>query len=165
MVTTLLTRDFGLLLARAEGVRRSGAKLSHALQTLSQSELILVKGKEGWRVTGALLKDDCFGTLSRDARLRASRVSGLLQRLFGKEIPDPRVYTDFLAFMEALREADEDTQDALETLMAIRLLSHLGVEASSSVPSGFGESSLAFAKENRKELIGRINRSISISGL
>ena len=50
MLVTLLTPELGLVRARAEGVRRSGAKLAHALQTLHASDVILVRGKLRRRV-------------------------------------------------------------------------------------------------------------------
>lgn len=165
VMVTLVTRDFGLVTARAEGARRQGAKLAHALQTLTQSDLVLVRGKEGWRVTGALLTQDYFTHLSRGARLRAARISGLLQRFFGPDIPDERVYADFIAFMTALAHTEEETQDSLETLIALKLLSHMGVLDGEAVPDGFTEASLSYARTNRKELIGRINRGISTTGL
>ncbi len=60
VLLTLLTGDLGLIRARAEGLRKPGAKLAHALQTFSESEVTLVRGKDGggWRapcfpITGA----------------------------------------------------------------------------------------------------------------
>ena len=44
-VYTLLTRDFGIILARAEGVRKSSSKFRYVLQNLSLASLSLVRGK------------------------------------------------------------------------------------------------------------------------
>lgn len=164
-MTTILTKDFGLVVARAEGVRRSGAKLSHALQTLSESDVTLVHGREGWRITGAYLKNCYPSFLSRSARGRVSKVSGLLQRLFGSGIPDARVYEDFITFVNELQSASQEKQDALETLMTLKLLLYLGSLSVASVPQGFGEASLVYAKEHRAALVREINKGIQSSGL
>src|SRR3989344_8524709 len=63
----LLTQDLGLVRARAEGLRRSGAKLAHALQTLSEVDATLLRGKEGWRLSGAMLIEPWFSTLTPSA--------------------------------------------------------------------------------------------------
>lgn len=44
LLLTLLTEELGLVWARAEGLRKPGAKLAHALQTLSGAEVTLVRG-------------------------------------------------------------------------------------------------------------------------
>ena len=165
MVATLLTREFGLIHARAEGVRRSGAKLAHALQTLCMSEVYLVKGKDGWRLTGAHLREDCFSDLPRNARIRASRVSGLVQRLLGKDISDTVAFDHFFAFTVALRTLPESHLDSAEALVAIRLLHVLGIDAGELPPDGYDISALTYATDSRKDLIERINRGITASGL
>lgn len=165
MLTALLTKEFGLIHARTEGIRRSGAKLAHALQTLSMSEVHLVRGKEGWRLTGALLKEDYFGALPREARPYASRVSGLLQRLLGKDIDDTTAFHQYCEFVEALITLEHARLDTAETLIAIRLIQALGVDAGELPPEGYTEPALVYATESRKILIERINQGILASGL
>lgn len=165
MLVTLLTPELGLIRARAEGVRRSGAKLAHALQTLRESDLMLVRGKEGWRLTGAVLAHDRFTELTRDARTRASRVAGLMLRLVSGETDDPALHEHFLAFLEALPYLSEEDTEMAEVLVALRLLSALGVDAGETPPAGYGEDALSYARSSRKDLIARINRGIVASGL
>lgn len=164
-LTTLLTKDFGIVAARAEGVKRSGAKLAHALQTLTHSRVTLVRGKEGWRLTGATLQEDCFSVLTRAARLRAARICSLLIRFSGPDAPDARVFEEYSLFLSSLTRASDEEQDAAETLMALRLLSYLGFDAGTQVPVGYTETSLSYAQEHRKELIERINKGIIAAGL
>ena len=54
---TLLTSELGLVRALAQSVRRPGAKLAPALATLAESSVVLVRGKEGWRLAGAVLEE------------------------------------------------------------------------------------------------------------
>src|SRR5580692_963366 len=78
---TLLTPDLGLVRARAQSIRKPGAKLAAALQTFSESDVILVRGKDGWRLSGAVLARSWFTELNAPARLRAGRITNLVLRL------------------------------------------------------------------------------------
>ncbi len=151
---TLLTEELGLIRARAEGLRKPGAKLASALQTLSESDVTLVRGKETWRVAGALLSEDRFRTLTPEARTRAARFAGLLLRLVPHDSSDRGFYPLYIEFLEALKLADGDTQDHAECVAALTLLVALGLDA------GPVDETLP-----RDELIRRINRGISASGL
>ena len=165
MLVTLLTPELGLIRARAEGVRKPGAKLAHALQTLNDCEVMLVRGKEGWRLTGALLVANRFNELSRASRLRIARVTGLLLRLVHGETLDPALYTHLRGFLYALPELTDEQQDAAESLVALRLLSVLGSDAGVMPPEGYGIEALERAILERKDFIVRINRGITASGL
>lgn len=155
-LVTLLTSDFGLLRARAQGVRKSGAKLSHALRTLSELDASLLYGKEGWRLSGASLVEDHFTELPPAARLRAGRISLLLLRLVHGETKEPELFRAFRSLLIALKDEDEEKQDAAECLAALRIVNALGLDAG-EVPSSI--------EGNRKEVIARINQGIVASGL
>lgn len=154
VLLTLLTEELGLVRARAEGLRKPGAKLASALQTLSESDVTLVRGKETWRLAGALLVRDRFRELTPAARTRAARFGGLLLRLVPHDSSDLGFYPLYMRFLESLMTADEDAQDRAECLAALSLLVMLGLD------TGPVDETLA-----RDELIRRINRGISASGL
>jgi len=165
-LVTLLTRDVGLIRARAQGIRKPGAKLASALATFAESEIVLVAGKEGWRVSGALLRESWFRTLSRPARTRAGRIASLLLRLVHGEIPDPALFDIFKGFLSALADFPEPMHDSVECLAALRLLSALGLDAG-EIPNGgaFAAHTLASVAGKRSELVARVNRGIAASGL
>lgn len=158
----LLTEEFGLLRARAEGLRKPGAKLAHALQTFDLSEVTLVRGKEGWRLSGAVLETHLFAELSKESRARASRVNGLFLRLVQGEGGDPALFTLWSEFLALLPRLTEEEQDAAECFFALRLLGHLGLDAG-AVPEDQGYQPLS--PEARRALVTRINRGIAASGL
>lgn len=163
----LITHELGLVRARAQGVRKPGAKLSAALTTLAQSDVILLKGKEGWRLSGAILAHDHFSNLVPDARERVGRVANLLLRLT-TESGGGDTYALFKEFLEALPSLSEDEQDAAETLAALYLLQEAGVDAGERIPSEggrFGEAARTYVNEKRKDIIMRVNRGIQASGL
>jgi len=165
MLATLITTEFGLIRARAEGVRRPGAKLAHALQTLDESEISLVRGKDGWRLTGAILSHDHFHDLTPKGRSRAARLASLLLRLVHGESADAPLFAIFRDFLAALPPLPEDEQDGAEVLAALRLLSALGLDSGANPPEGYGADALADALGKRGEYVKRINRGITASGL
>jgi len=161
VLVTLLTSEFGIVRARAEGLRKPGAKLAHALQTLDECEATLVRGKEGWRLSGALLLASWFSKLDRPARLRAGRIAGLMLRLVHGETNDPSLFMLYESFLAGLPGAGDEAQDAAECFAALRLLAALGLDAG-PLPDTDAE---ALSAEERRALVTRINRGIAASGL
>lgn len=167
-MVAIMTPDFGLVYAHAQGVRRSGAKLSAALVTLAESELTLVRGMEQWRVTGAVLKENWFLKIKdTTARSRAVRVCGLFLRLYAGEMNGSELFEIIRGFFEALAVLPEDSHEAVEVLAVLRLLATLGLDAG-EIPGKMSEytpSVLEDAIKNRADYIARINVGISASGL
>lgn len=165
---TLLTPELGLVRARAQGVRKSGAKLAAALTTYAESDVVLVRGREGWRLAGAVLEENWFKQLQNAAaRRRAARVSGLLLRLVTGEAYDPSLFGMLRGFLGALSELPEHTHEAAEMLVAIRMLAALGLDVG-SIPGSVSEFTipvLAKVTEDRVNYVARINRGIDASGL
>ena len=165
---TLLTRDLGLVQARAQSLRKPSAKLSHALVTLAESGVMLVRGKEGWRIMGAVLEENWFNRLpSPDTRAAAARVSGLLLRLVAGETQDIALFPIMKGFLEALATLPADTHEAIEILTVLRALAVLGLDQG-DIPGSctdFTPSLLASMSLNRAEYIARINTGITASGL
>ena len=165
---TLLTSDMGVVRARAQGVRRSGAKLSAALATFAESELVLIRGKDGWRIAGAILKESWFLRLrSAESRARAARICGLLLRLVIGEANDEALFPIIREFFQALAELPENTNEAAEILAALLVLRALGFDAGDmpNDSSAFAPTVLAEIMKNRTTYIARINHSIEASGL
>ncbi len=165
---TLLTPDLGLVYARAQSLRKTGAKLAHALATLAESEVVLVRGKEGWRIAGAVLVENWFVRLtSPDTRAAAARVSGLVLRLVAGEAQDTRLFPIMRSFLEALAERPADPPEAAEALAVLRILAVLGLD-SGDIPgevSDFSPPLLAGVALDRAEYVARINTGIAASGL
>lgn len=166
-LVTLVTAELGLVRAHAQGVRRSGAKLAAALATYAESSLVLVRGKEGWRVAGSVLEENWFARLQAEDRARASRVANLFLRLVAGEERDTGLFPIIRGLFEALASLPESDHDAAEALAVLRALSALGLDT-----GGFPEGESAFAApllaeigRDRPVYIARINRGIAASGL
>jgi DNA repair protein RecO (recombination protein O) len=165
MFATLLTSEFGLIRAAATGARRPGAKLAHALQTLDESDVSLVRGKDGWRLTGAVLAQDHFHALAPGGRKRAARIASLLLRLVHGESADAPLFGIFRDFLAALPPLADAAQDGAEVLAALRLLAALGLDSGAMPPAGYRADAIEDALAKRSEYVKRINRGISASGL
>lgn len=161
-----LTPEFGLIKARAQGVRKPGAKLAPAIQTLTEHDAILVRGKEGWRLSGAVLAEDWFHALSTQKRACAGRIARLLLRLVRGESQGTELFSIFRAFLEALTTLTDAEVEHTELLVALHLLRELGLDAGEMpVSNAYDADTMAFVSVNRKALITRINHGISASGL
>lgn len=165
---TLVTEELGLVHARAQGVRRSGAKLAPALATFTESNLVLVRGKEGWRIAGAVLEESWSRRISQRApRIRAARVSGLLLRLVAGEAHDPKLFPIMNGFFKALVAHPENLHEPIEMLAVLRVLAVLGFDTDTMQGdlSEFVPHMLAPIVADRIRYISRINRGIAASGL
>lgn len=154
LTLTLLTEEFGLVRARAEGLRKPGAKLASSLQTFSESDVTLLRGKDGWRLTGALLCENHFALLSPVARSRAGRVASLLLRMAPSDAQEVGFFAQMSEFLRRLPNKSPEEQDTEECHVVFALLVLLGLD-SGTVPEGI----------SRTDLVTRINRGIVASGL
>lgn len=165
---TILTPQLGLIRARAQSVRKSGAKLSVALTTFTESEFMLVQGKEGWRIAGALTREQWARRLSeREVRMRAVRVCGLLSRLLASEVRDIDLYSIVRGFLEALAQTPEELHEAAELLAVSRSLALLGLAPSTMLDETdiYTQELLHQVDTERTHYLSRINHGISASGL
>jgi recombinational DNA repair protein (RecF pathway) len=153
----LLTRDLGLVRARAQGLRKSGAKLAPALATFAESEVVLVRGAESWRVAGAVLSERWDARIPARERERAGRLAALALRLVSSEVADARLFTALRSFFSALAAGAD--AGAAEIIAALSLLAALGLDAG-AVPA-----ELPRAAAGRAPYVARINRGIAASGL
>ena len=162
---TLLTAEFGVVRARAQGVRKPGAKLAAALQTLSQSDVTLIHGRGGWRISGAMLEQNWTKELSKDRRERAFRIAALIARLAQGDERGSGLYPIMRAFLAALTRGDGEEADAAECQAALMVLGSLGFEQSTYTAEAFSEEALRSLSTERVAVVARINRAIAASGL
>jgi hypothetical protein len=149
-------------------VRKPHAKLASALMTFAESQLVLLRGRDSWRVAGAVLEENWFSKLrNADTHKRAGRVSGLLLRLVAGEAHDPALFEVLRGFFGALSGLSEDMHEAAEMLVVLRILATLGLDEG-MIPGDASEFTLpllAEVAEDRANYITRINRGIDASGL
>ena len=161
----LLTPHFGLIRARAQGIRASGAKLAGSFQTLTECSVRLVKGKDVWRVRGGSPLTLWSQTLSSSSKERAGKVAGLLIRLLHGEVEDETFYDVYKGLLEALKTDSREEQEAAECLAVLRILQALGLDAGELPGVEYKKETLATVLTDQRSYIARINRGIAASGL
>jgi|GEM_PF-580666 len=167
VLVTLLVPELGLIRAHAQGLRQPKAKLAAALATFAESQVMLVRGVEGWRVMSAVLIESHFRNFSRTARLRSVRVTGLFLRLVAGEAHDSMLFLVMREFFVQLQTLEEEEHDALECAAALRILGALGLDVG-NLPGGalpYGAEALSEIRSARSSFVSRINHGIEASGL
>jgi DNA repair protein RecO len=172
-VYSILTRDLGLIRATATGVRKEGSKLRAFLEPLSVSSISLVKGKEYWRITSAVLEESLSTSLKNKAVLKSlSKALALLGALVQGEEVHPELFDALEPVVLSTIDPDFDAKngEALEILLVARTLFHLGYlsedEVSRDMLDGEVKNELFESiSKNKKSIVKAINEGIEASNL
>lgn len=105
----IFTRDFGVILATAQGVRLAKSKLKGHLGEFSLASVSLVKGKEFWRITSAQ-------ALQQRVDPMYVQILSVLKRLLQGE-GEHQMLFDFLK--DKLFEKFDETEVMLEILIQL----------------------------------------------
>lgn len=126
-IVALFTRDAGLVHARAVSVRREQSKLRYGLQDFSLGQVSLVRGKAGWRITGAERANNLYFSVSnRRVRGALLRVLKLVRRLVRGEETHAALYDILIDGLVTLSACREDEIVRGERLLSLRILAALG---------------------------------------
>ncbi|MEK7505658.1 MAG: DNA repair protein RecO [Patescibacteria group bacterium] len=168
---SLLTEDFGLIQAHAEGVRKSASKFRHALQTFSLVSVSLVRGRGKFRIIHANTTSSYREIMKSvpGALSLCGRISWLLRRMIPEEEKNRAVYLSVKEFFLLLPKMQEEQFPLLEIAAVMRILSALGYfPARSEYHTLFeGDISLVLPriKDLRKNIIADINTALVDSHL
>lgn len=125
----LFTREAGMVYAGAKSVRKEESKHRYALQECSHARVTLVRGKSGWKVTGAEPIQNFYAlSETREVRHFLRNVILLLRRTIHGEVPHPEIFDDVISTCESIHK---DPLLKLEDILALRVLSALGYIAPS----------------------------------
>lgn len=171
----ILTREFGLIMADGRGVRKLDSKLRYALQDFSLVDLSLVRGKEKWRITNAVLVKNVSANLrgSEVARAILARAASLIFRLVHGEEKNEALYEyckNAALFFADKRPAGLILQNT-EYLLMLRILYALGYLGNAPDWSAFTASPIFETElilrmeESKRRAIATINRSLKESHL
>lgn len=121
----LLTPDFGLVVARAQGVRELKSKLNGHLSLFGLAQITLVRGREYWRLIGA----EEFFVPKSNLELVA-RVSSLLRRLLPEAGADPELFSLIKQGFSKIAAGTTDSktlhlEEVLLVWHILRLLGHI----------------------------------------
>jgi len=168
----LLTREYGLVNASAQGVRLVKSKLNPYLQQYGFVIIEFVKGKEIWRITNAAPETSFyFSQLTKKSEEVVAKISLLLKRLYVGEESNEVLFDDLLDGFQKLSKAfDSKTVDALEIVIIIKILYHLGYWEDHKGHyqlhlSSYSQEVLEKALQKKKDLRERITQSLRESHL
>jgi DNA repair protein RecO (recombination protein O) len=100
---TFYTKELGKVQAKAIGVRKSQAKLAAALETLTLSDVTIVRGKGNGRVAGATVEEYFPGIRSDYTTLSlALAAAAEFDSVVGLEQPDPALFSLFHEYLSLL---------------------------------------------------------------
>lgn len=135
----LFSRDFGLILARAQSLRESKSKLRYGLQRYSECRVSLIQGKRGWKLTTASPVTSFYYELRNDpSRLAvAGRIIKNADRLVQGEERDEKLFSIILSGLKSLVEAEIEDLKTLEVLILARTLYVLGYLAEDQATQKF----------------------------
>lgn len=170
---SIFTRDFGLVRASAQSLRKATSKLRFSLQDFSYSKVDLVRGAEIWRITNAkhISGYEKFNKSPNAIKMLAN-IFRLLRRLCHGEEENPELFEylkEIYTFLETEQLNAEDIQnfEAVSVLKILHCLGYIGdsKDLSIFVSNSLSHSMLGQAKLARRTLIEEINKSLRESQL
>lgn len=172
---SLLTDDHGFMRVIAQGTRKMESKLRPSIQDFSISDVAVVSGRAGWRLTNAKIifsvKDEIkniklFKIIARSLKL--------IERLVIDE-SDDQIFGDVLGFVNfSIKNQNKilhkEQLDNIESIFVAKILKKLGYLDSNTFEEVLDEDFSmktvnSFEKEKLKGLNNIINQAIRESGL
>lgn len=125
---SLYTEQFGLVRAHAQGVRHLKSKLRYNLADYSLATFSLVRGKEFWRLTGAVAEaaGEWGSGSEKGARQARARILSFVRRLVQGEERNDDLFAVLLDLFAPRGEGVGLDPVAFETDILARCLSTLG---------------------------------------
>lgn len=168
----LLTKEFGLVIATAQGIRLDKSKLKYSLQDFSKSHVTLVKGKGGWRITTAQPNFNTYLDRPNEENFEIiARAFSLLSRLLQGEESNIELYeiidngVNYL-----LKNTSVDPKD-VECVLVLRILNNLGYIGDNkdltffTIDNDWSNEYISEIKNERQNALNEINRAIRESQL
>ncbi len=120
----MITKDLGLIIAKAQGVRKLEAKMRGYLQLFKYCRVSLVRGKCMWRVTGAEMSSNMTPQTIKDRNL-LNRLSTFICRITPLE---SNTVCEIFELMVNLIKNDinVDNIDKYELVLVAKILVNLG---------------------------------------
>ena len=173
----LLTQDFGLIRVIGQGTRKIESKLRQSIQDFSVSDVALVKGRTGWRLTNAQIIYFIPSKIENQKLFKSIvRTFNLIERLVLGESEDD-LFDLVLEFVEfAIKNQKqilhEDQISNFESVFVYQILDILGyISEGNFIDDEFNMEKLdlnlinRIDQDDRKKINRIINHSIKSSGL
>ncbi len=140
----VFTRELGLVGASARAVRDIKSKLRYGLQDFSHCVLSLVRGKNEWKITNAVPKENIYYTfaLEKEKFMVCAHALSLIKKLVAGEEKNEKLFDILNDGFSFLEKNDFTRQQILhaESLMMLRIVYNLGYLTNTSVLAPFVKS-------------------------
>lgn len=170
-LVSMLTYELGLIRVKATSARAEASKLRYGLESLSLGRYAMVRGKAEWKLTGVENVSHELLLGGRDRRTRSGKIAKLLLRLIHGEERVPALYKTVVEGLGAIARAETPADaEAVETVLVLRVLAHLGYlprtqALSQFIEGGYSVELSAEALKSRSLLVRAINESLTATGL
>jgi len=168
----ILTEDLGLIVAGARSARLSSSKLRSALQEYTYISVSCVKGKNGWKITNVVEKENFFFNYPNFSHKILSQISSVLLKMIPGESPHKEIFQIVKSGFEFLKTLQEKDVLNFETLVVLRILHQLGYVESGPEINFFlknreewNVSILEEVSQSRGNIIFTINKALKESQL
>jgi len=123
----LLTRELGLVVASASGVRKHSSKLRFILQDFNYLNFDLVRGKDFWRLTSALTTGKLENLTKNFETFKiVGNIARLLRRLLPGEEANEALFDSLIQDLASLESAAAGEIQNIEVVAVLRILRNLG---------------------------------------
>lgn len=167
----LFTKDFGVVSARATGIRKIESKSRYSIQDFRYADVSLVRGKNYWRLISArpIHELNSIKSLGTPSRMRSLQ---LVQKLAPREEPLPDLFGELVSAYSFSSKAHPKQEEmrGLEALLALKILYALGYWGEDQgdkdlVLSPFNDTSIEKINSVRKDIVKELNKSLRATHL
>lgn len=169
---SVYTDALGLISALAKSAREERSKLRPHLQVGTIGTFTFVRGRDVWRVTGAIKTSNVFFTLESNnfSKESAARVLKTVRHFIRGEGSDPYLFSVLFGFLRAIPFLEDRFVLDAECVAVLRMLSALGYvrddeQAERFLSASYDVRSLEKVQHSRTHLVALINEGINASGL
>ncbi|HEY9586025.1 MAG TPA: recombination protein O N-terminal domain-containing protein [Candidatus Paceibacterota bacterium] len=168
---SLLSRGLGKISAKAVSSRAASGKLKGHIMPYSAGVYTLVRGKEGWKLIQAEVKENFLSSLKDLPKKKiVARVCQLIAKIVGEE-GEPKLFDCIYTGLKTLAGLDSYVVKTFEVVLVGRILNILGFLSFADLPeslkdfNNFSDRALLEVKHFEKELVQRINNGLKESNL
>ncbi len=172
IVLHVLTLELGLIITSARSARLSSSKLRPFLQEFSLVTLSCIKGKNGWKTTNVVGKDNFFFGSPDFTHKVLNQITVMLLKMIQGETPHPEIFETIETGFQYLKNIEEKDTQNFEVLTVLRVLYELGYVAKTEETEAFltnnsewNEELLTIIGTNKAKLVQVINKSLKESQL
>ncbi len=163
----IFTRDLGMIVASAQGVRKISSKLRYVLQDFAYLKVDLVQGKNIFRVTNASKTNMLEEIPRQPGNFKVfANIARLLKRLLAGVEPNETLFTDLLNGLLILEKAKtKEDLGNVEVIIVLRILNNLGYIGDNEILQNFTKSpfeeNLVFeVSKSRIHVLRQINKAL-----